>query len=133
MKCMKRNQTKFYFAPFDHKESILNEQGRPSGQHRLVYSKIQMAEGNVSSNYGKAYIAPFGKELEYDRTIVMDEVPFDEYAILWLNSEPKKNKDGYPELDNDGNMITPPDHIVKKIAESLNSVIVAVSKVNNRG
>ena len=51
--------------------------------------------------------------------------PIDEYSILWVDS--------MPEVKEDGTTDTPHDYVVKKVARSLNSVSIAISKVNVSG
>ena len=60
----------------------------------------------------------------YDKVLVMDNprTPIDEYAILWVDTIPRLNEDGSTD--------TPHDYVVKKVARSLNSVSIAISKVS---
>jgi hypothetical protein len=51
--------------------------------------------------------------------------PITATSILWI--------DTLPEIAEDGSTKTPHDYIVKQVATSLNSVSIAVSKVNVRG
>ena len=51
--------------------------------------------------------------------------PITATSILWI--------DTLPEIAEDGSTETPHDYIVKQVATSLNSVSIAVSKVNVRG
>ena len=46
----------------------------------------------------------------------------DEYAIMWI--------DVMPILEADGTTKTPHDYVVKQVARSLNSVSIAVAKVD---
>ena len=66
----------------------------------------------------------FGDSESYDKVIVLDDknIPIDEYSILWVDTLPTLNEDGSTE--------TPHDYVVKQVARSLNSVSIAVSKVN---
>ena len=68
----------------------------------------------------------FGESESYDKVIVLDNLksPINEYSILWV--------DTLPHLNDDGTTDTPHDYIVKKVARSLNSVSIAISKVNVR-
>ena len=45
-------------------------------------------------------------------------IPIDEYSILWVDTLPRLNED------------IPHDYVVKQVARSLNSVSLAVSKVD---
>ena len=56
--------------------------------------------------------------------------PIDEYSILWIDRVPQLDENGALALNDEGEVITPHDYIVKKVARSLNSVSIAISKVN---
>ena len=66
----------------------------------------------------------FGVELNYDKVLVAESVAFDEHALLWI--------DTLPVIAQDGSTETPPDYVVRRIVQSLNSVQVAVAKVTTR-
>ena len=57
----------------------------------------------------------------------------DEYSILWIDSEPELDANGALVLNEDGTVKTPHDYIVKKVAMSLHSVLLAISKVTVSG
>ena len=59
--------------------------------------------------------------------------PIDEYSVLWVDTVPLLNEDGSLVKDEEGNVVTPHDYIVKKIAKSMNSVSIAICKVNVSG
>lgn len=56
-----------------------------------------------------------------------------EYTVLWVDTVPLVDDSGALKLNGKGEVITPHDYIVKKVAKSLNSVSIAISKVNVRG
>ncbi len=55
------------------------------------------------------------------KMIVLDDItcPIDENSVLFVDKQPEK--------DDEGNLLF--DYIVKKVARSLNSVSIAISKV----
>lgn len=53
--------------------------------------------------------------------------------VLWVDKTPQVDETGALVTNNDGEVITPHDYIVKKVAKSLNSVSVAISKVTVSG
>lgn len=124
MRCMERNKTKFYYAPYLDKMELEDEYGNRTGQYELMYGKPIQAKGNISAAQGEIQSRQFGDSVTYDKVIVLDNpsTPIDEYSILWIDS--------MPDLSSDGSTETPHDYIVKKVARSLNSVSIAVSKVN---
>ena len=62
-----------------------------------------------------------------------DAPPIDAYTILWVDTVPKLSEDGSLLLNDDGSTVTPHDHIVKKVAKSINSVSIAISRVEVSG
>ena len=133
MKCLERNKQRFYFAPYLSEEPILDERGRRTGENRLIYGNPKLTKGNISSAEGETLIRQFGKDVPYDKVIAMDKALFDEYAVLWVDSVPDMNYDGTLKTNSKGEVLTPNDYIVKRVAKSKNSVLIAISKVNVRG
>ena len=127
MRIMIRNKTKFYYALYTDKTEIKDEYGNLTGEYEISYSKPLEMYGNVSAAKGEIQSRQFGESETYDKVIILDNpnTPIDEYSILWVDSQ--------PDLQSDGTSQTPHDYIVKKVARSLNSVSIAISKVNIRG
>lgn len=126
MRCLARNKKIFFYALHDGQTEIKDEYGNVTGQYEILYTDpIQMC-GNISAAQGEIQSRQFGESETYDKVIVLDNpyVPIDEYSILWV--------DALPHLNEDGSTDTPHDYIVKKVARSLNSVSIAISKVTVR-
>ena len=124
MKCLNRNKSRFYYALFERKEEIIDEYGNSTGEYEIIHSKPKEFYANISSAKGETATRQFGENENYDRVIVLENnsIEIDEYSILWI--------DEIPEFDENGQCITPHNYIVKKVAPSLNSVTIAISKVN---
>ena len=116
MKCLKRNQRVFYYAPFLRKEKLEKGYG-----YKPVYGDPVEMRGNISAGTGETSAEQFGNNIEYDKVIVLDDphVPISESSILFIDLIPDKN--------DKGDYIY--DYIVKKVAPSLNSVSIAISRV----
>ena len=127
MRCMIRNMRNFYYAVYDNKLEIKDEYGNTTGEYEVLYSKPMMCKGNISSAQGEMQSRQFGDSESYDKVIVLDNVnvPIDEHSILWV--------DNLPSIKRDGSTITPHDYIVKEVARSLNSVAIAIKKVDVNG
>ena len=123
MRCMVRNKTAFYYALYSEQSEITDEYGNATGQYSVTYDNPTRAIGNVSAAKGEMQTRQFGDSESYDKVIVLDDVntPIDEYSVLWVDTLPTLNYDGATE--------TPHDYVVKKVARSLNSVSIAISKV----
>ena len=126
MRCLRRNQIRIFYANYVGRDPVIDEYGNQTGEYNLRYSKPQEAEGNVSAARGEVTTRQFGDDESYDRVIVMDDpkVPIEKSSILWIET--------MPVIKSDGTTDTPHDYIVKQVAPSLNSVSIAVSKVNVR-
>lgn len=126
MRCMVRNKATFYYALYTGRDEIVDEYGNATGQYTVTYGNPTKAFGNVSAAQGEMQTRQFGERESYDKVIVLDNVntPIDEYSILWVDTLPLLNGDGSTE--------TPHNYVVKKVAKSLNSVTIAISKVSVR-
>ena len=125
MRCMARNKTTFYYALYTGQTEIIDEYGNATGQYSVTYDNPLKALGNVSAAQGEMQTRQFGDSESYDKVIVIDDVntPIDEYSILWVDTSPALVG---------GSTSTPHDYVVKKVARSLNSVSIAISKVSVR-
>ena len=135
MKCMERNKVRFYYALYMGKEEITDDYGNATGQYEVLHSAPVECYGNVSAAKGETQSRQFGENEAYDKVIVMDnEAPgIDEYSVLWVDTLPELDKDGHLAVNDEGEVTTPYDYIVKKVARSLNSVSLAISKVKVNG
>lgn len=121
MRCLERNKRCFYYALFDSKDPVKDEDGNFTGEYTINYKAPVHMKANISPVIGEAQADLFGSDVDYDRVIVVDEpcCPIDEYSVLCIEMP--------PDYDEEGNLIY--DYIVKKVARSINSVSYAVSKV----
>ena len=126
MRTLVRNQRRIYYAKYLSKTLLKDEYGNLTGEYDIVYDNPVEIKANVSAARGESTTRQFGEDEGYDRVIVMDDpnVPIDVSSVLWI--------DTLPEIKADGSTDTPYDYIVKQVAPSLNSVSIAVSKVNVR-
>ena len=124
MRTLTRNKTRIYYANYRNKTPIKDEYGNLTGEYQIAYENPVAINANVSAARGESTTRQFGDDVRYDRIIVLDDplIPIAETSILWI--------DTLPEIAEDGTTETPHDYIVKQVATSLNSVSIAVSKVN---
>ena len=128
MRVLLRNKVSFYYALYEGKQEVIDEQGFYTGETKLSYTKPIACLANISAAQGRTETLAFGDNLSYDKTMVFDIEffpPIDESSVLWV--------DVLPELDDEGNTSTPYDYIVRRVAKSLNGVSVAISKVDVNG
>lgn len=131
MRCSERNKRDFWYAPFQSSSNMVDEYGNELNETTVAYGNPVACKGNISAARGETAVRQFGEYESYDRVIVMDDpnTPINEYAVLWVDSIPTLNENGSLATNNDGSPVTPWDYTVKKVARSLNSVSIAISKV----
>lgn len=131
MRCSERNKRDFWYAPFQSSSNMVDEYGNELNETTVAYGNPVACKGNVSAARGETAVRQFGEYESYDRVIVMDDpdTPINEYAVLWVDSIPTLNEDGSLATNSDGSPVVPWDYTVKKVARSLNSVSIAISKV----
>lgn len=117
LRTLERNKQVIYYALFDGKEPVIDEYGNQTGEYEILYTPPTLLKINVSAARGEYSTRQFGDTEKYDKVLMTDDlnVPITETSILWIDS-----------LDTE----KPHDYIVKKVAKSLNSVSIAVSKVS---
>ena len=127
MRILNRNKVRIFFANYQSKTPLKDEYGNLTGEYEISYTNPTELCANVSAARGEATTRQFGDNESYDKVIVLDDpkFPITTTSILWI--------DTLPEIAEDGSTETPHDYIVKQVAASLNSVSIAVSKVNVRG
>lgn len=127
MRTLTRNKIRIFYANYRDKTPLKDEYGNLSGEYKVTYGNPVAVMANVSAARGESTTRQFGEDVSYDRIIVLDDpaFPIAETSILWIDTP--------PEIAEDGATKTPHDYIVKQVAPSLNSVSIAVSKVNVRG
>lgn len=126
MRTLVRNKVRIFYANFHEKIPLKDEYGNLTGEYEISYTNPIAVCANVSAARGEATTRQFGDDEGYDRVIVLDDpkLPIATTSILWIDTP--------PEIAEDGSTKTPHDYIVKRVATSLNSVSIAVSKVSVR-
>ena len=106
---------------------LYDEHGQLTGEYTVVRSNPILAHGNISPAQGEAESRQFGESKRYDKVIVLNDIntPIDEYSVFWV--------DTLPLLNDEGKTITPHDYVAVSKAVSLNSVSIAIRKVDVSG
>lgn len=135
MRCLERNKAKFFYALYEGKTPVTDEYGNVTGEYEIQHGKPTEFFANISAARGEIQTRQFGENESYDKVIVMDgdAPPIDEYAVLWVDRTPQLDEGGNLAVNKKGEVITPYDYIVKKVAKSLNVVSLAISKVSVSG
>lgn len=123
MRCLERNKTTFYYALYLGKTQMTDTGGNLTGEYEVRHGNPIAMLGNISAARGETATRQFGENESYDKVIVLDDPAtlITESSILWV--------DVVPVIVEGGTTSTPHDYVVKKVARSLNSVSIAISKV----
>lgn len=121
MKVMERNKSTFYYMLYVRTEVIVDDEGYETGEKKVVYDEAVSMRANISPATGQSNVEQFGNLENYDKVIVTDDLtcPIDENSVLFIDKSPDYDEEGNPLYD----------YTVKRVAKSLNSISIAVSKV----
>lgn len=123
MRTLERNKQKFYYCQYQSSTTVYDEYGNETGEPRRNYSVPQSMRANISPATGQSNTEQFGNLESYDKVIVTDwmSCPINEQSVLFVDKEPTADDDnGSPAYD----------YIVRRVARSLNSISIAIRKVN---
>lgn len=124
MRSLRRNKKPLYYATYDKKIPVTDENGDFTGEEETVYSKPLHFYANISPSKGSCQEEVFGKSLDYSRTVSTCNMslPIDEFSRIWIETKPVLKPDGTADGDS-------ADYSVVAIAGSLNSVVYALKKL----
>lgn len=116
---LKRNRQKIWYSLYLSSSDQYDEYDNDTGEPQITYSDPVMMEANVSPATGNATTEQFGIIDNYDKIIVTHDMncPIDENSVLFIDKEPEVTDPKY-------------DYVVRNISRSLNSISIAVSKVD---
>ena len=117
------NKQTFWYALFDHEETVTDIYGNEIGS-RPVYSNPVKYRANISASRGTADNDLFGINAVYSKTInpLPLDFPMNEASILWVDKQ--------PEINDDGSTNTGHDYVVTQVAKSLNHKAYAILRVD---
>ena len=114
MRNLKINQRLVHYAKYIESKPILDEYGNTTLEVENVYGEPQVIMVNYSSNTGQLATETFGNLTEYSRVISMvGSCPFSEGDVLWIEVATSSK----------------PNYMVKRIADSLNSYLIAIEEM----
>lgn len=124
MRTMAINEQPFSFCTYKGKEKATRD-GNYTGEYNITYNYPIVVSGCVSSTKNNTDVETFGVNLDYDKTILLDDpkLPIDEKTLVFI--------DKAPIWDEETHNVTNRDYIVVKVARSLNFLQLAVKKVDS--
>ena len=133
MRCCRRNMQTFWYALYNDTQVGYDSDNYENAAYPTYQNPVQI-KGNISPAKGSVVARQFGDDDMYDKVIVIGDAgtPINEYAVLWLETEPTLDANGALETDANGNPVTPWDYVVRKVGRWLpefGGAAIAVSKV----
>lgn len=122
MRALERNKASFYYCLFVEETKVMDEDNLFTGEYAKTYSEPVQMKANISPANGTTLTDQFGTNIICDKVIVTADIdcPIDENSILFVDKEVSSDKEsGQYEYD----------YVVKKVAKSINSISIAISKV----
>ena len=146
MRDLKRNQTEFWYCLLipNTQEAIVDENGNETGELIPSYKKAVSMRANISPATGQNQVEQFGNLDSYDKVIVTCDMKcqIDENSVLFIDKRPEYTEVQTHEIV-EGQALYADDevvektyelpkynYIVKRVAKSLNGILIAVRKVD---
>lgn len=116
MRDCQRNKRELYYALRTGEEHIKDEYGNFTGEVKGIFADSIEIKANVSASVGEEAVQVFGSLSNYSRVIsVCDKsCPIVEGSKIWFGVSTDK----------------PNNYEVKKVADSKNSLLIAISEVS---
>ena len=110
------------------KSEVLDENGFDTGESKIEYSEEIPFKAHLSGARGSALVDVFGSEIRYDKTFVLTlqefkKLGFDENTVFFVDKKPEYDEHYQPLYD----------YRVERIADTINEVVIAISKVQRNG
>lgn len=117
MRTLEINKQPMWYALCMGKTEIIDEYGNHTGTFTVTYGSPVYYPVNMSQSRGTVNEEAFGLEADYDRTFVTTDMacPIREDSIIWFGADPATE---------------PHNYCVHQIANSLNSITIAIRGVD---
>lgn len=114
------NQRKLWYATYQGKQPILDDEGFDTGDTEVKFSVPVMFMANISASRGSAEVDMFGVNLDYTKSISTCDLdlPISETSLIW-ETKPEVLEDGTANKDS-------ADYTVVQVARGMYNVVYAV-------
>nr|DAH21933.1 MAG TPA: hypothetical protein [Caudoviricetes sp.] len=126
-----RNKRTVWYALYEGTTEIVDSDGNKTGERLPVYGKVRAMRVNISGTSGltnnnlsgKVEYQPYGQQNMYVMTLnpLPPDCLIDEMSVFWVDTKPV--------LKEDGTTDTPYDHVIYRIAGSLNWRACQITRV----
>lgn len=124
MRMMDRNKRRMWLSKQTVVEGSTN--GRRNYEYGGVWTKPVAFWGNATPQTGDAAASPFGTQVSYDVSIVLDDnrLGIEEGDSVWIDNEPRMADDGQPTMDD--------AYEVRRVSHALSSWAFALKSRSGR-
>lgn len=124
MRSLSKNEQQLWYATYDDKIPILDDNDFETGENTAGYSIPEVFFGNLSAAKGATATEAFGVTANYTKAVSTSNVnlPITETSRIWHETEPVLNDDGTADGDS-------ADYSVAQVACSLNGLMIALKKL----
>jgi hypothetical protein len=124
MRNLIKNKTKMFVLNYKGETDVVDDDGYLTGEKTITYSKPITFDAHKSSARGSSQVEMFGTDIAYDITIVISKSEFNK---LQITENSVFFIDTIPQYDGDTPLY---DHRVSRIAETINEVAIALTRVD---
>lgn len=124
MRNLEINKSTLFVCNYKGEEDYVDEDGFKTGEKVVSYSKPIQFKAHLSGARGSSQAEMFGTEINYDKTFVLSKLVYGrlritENSVFFVGEKPSFDENGLPKYN----------YNVSKIAETVNEVAIAISKV----
>ena len=123
MRDLIKNKRTIYYLNYVKTEDVVDDNGNLTGEKKVIYTPRKQLKTNISGARGNSQAEVFGTDVKYDKTFVLTASEFEktkitENSVFFVDINP--TYEGTNPLY---------DYRVEKIADTINDVVVAITKV----
>lgn len=122
MRDLKKNTRRMWYALFDNKKPILDENGDETGDTEPGCSAPVEFYANLSAGKGSAQAEVFGTDVDFNRSISTTDLslPITETSLVWYETEPVMLADG------SADPYSADYEVAARPADGLNELVIAL-------
>ena len=129
-----RNMRPMWYALYGGTVVDYDEYGNEIDPHTTYNNPVKI-EANISPAKGSVIARQFGDDDTYDKVIAIGDrdTPINEYSVLWIDTVPELDANGALKVNASGEIVTPWDYIVRRVARGLpvfGGALLAITKVS---
>lgn len=118
------NTQTLYVLNYLGEVEVVDSLGNKTGETTNAFTKPIQFCASVSGARGNSQTEVFGNEINYDKTILLSKSLFkqlriEETSVFFVDRKVEYDKNNFPKYD----------YKVERIAETINEVVIAISKV----